>query len=93
MNDKFVYGIGYISSLVGTSVGLANGVSIVGIISASVSILSAIILTTFKVIDRIRSAKADGKITADEVEDILTIVAGGVKDAEKIADELNKKDN
>lgn len=60
--------------------GINNVVSIICLILTCLSILINVV---FKIIDKVREANADGKITADEVKDIVKTGQEGV---DKIVD-------
>ena len=57
------------------------------IISLVLSIVISILIVVGKIVDWYRRAKADGKITQDEINEGIDIVMGGVEDVkDKIKD-------
>lgn len=98
MNSKDTIGAitGNVLSLFGLSVSMSELEALVGIICSVlgiiVTIISALIIPLIR---KVKAAKADGKITADEAVDIANTAKDGI---EKTVDEIktvvdqNKKD-
>lgn len=89
MKFRFLEVFSGTTSGAGIAYGLANIHEILGIIVLVASLVSTVLLTTLKVIDWYKKAKADGKITADEVKEVVEVVKEGVDD---IKDKADKKD-
>lgn len=72
-------------SVVGIFLGadVAQTKEILGIILIILNILIVIVTTTLKVIDWYKRAKADGKITKNEIEEVTHIVNDGIEDINK----------
>ena len=94
MNSKEITGAitGNVLSLFGLSVSVTELEAIVGIICSVlgiiVTIISALIIPLIR---KIKSAKADGKVTADEAADIAGTIKDGIEQTvDKIEDTVNK---
>ena len=93
MMDKTVCGI------VGTAVGAAGASLSVTELQAIISIvvtiagfcISVLAPLIIKLVKKIKAAKADGKITEDEVEDILETGKEIVDESSKFIDEVSHK--
>ena len=72
-------------SIVGIFLGadVAQTKEILGIILIILNIIIVIVTTTLKVIDWYKRAKADVKITKDEIEEVTQIVNDGIEDINK----------
>lgn len=92
-DDKIIYGI------VGTAVGATGaGLSVTeiqAIISIAVTIagfvISVLIPLIIKLVKKIKEAKADGKITKEEVDDISSAIKEIVDESGKIISEVSDK--
>ena len=96
-DDKIMMGIcGTIVSATGTGmtqVSINDIQSIVGIIvTISGFVISVLIPLVMKLVKKIKDAKADGKITKDEIEDITSTVKEIVDKTTEVADDVSKKD-
>lgn len=60
------------------------------IVSFILSILISILIIISRVIDWYKRAKADGKITKDEIEELGGIIHEGVKDIKEHVDSANE---
>jgi len=59
-------------------------------ISLGLTILTSIIVLVFNVLGHIRQAKADGKITIDEMQDIAKTTIDGIADVKDKIDNTKK---
>ena len=92
-DDKLIYGI------VGTAVGATGaGLSVTelqAIISIIVTIagfiISVLVPLIIKLVKKIKAAKADGKITVEEAEDIASTVKEIVDESSKAIEEVSEK--
>lgn len=98
MNSKDTIGAitGNVLSLFGLSVSMSELEALVGIICSVLGIIVTIISAlVIPLVRKVKTAKADGKITADEAIDIANTAKDGI---EKTVDEIktvvdqNKKD-
>lgn len=92
MKYRFLEVFSGTTSGVGVAYGLANIHEILGIIVLIASLVSTIILTSFKVIDWYKKAKADGKITADEIKEVVEVIKDGVDAVKNNVDQNNNKE-
>lgn len=95
--DKLVYGIvGTAVSAAGTSLAISDAQAIISIvITIAGFIISVVIPFILKIVNKIKEAKADGKITEDEAKDIMnTVIEDGkeVLDQAKELTDKNKKE-
>lgn len=81
-------------SIIGIVLGadVAQTKEILGIILIILNIIIVIVTTTLKVIDWYKRAKADGKITKDEIEEVTHIVNDGIEDINKNLESKPEKD-
>ena len=86
MKFRFLEVFSGTSSGAGIAYGIANFHEVLGIIVLIASLISTVLLTTLKVIDWYKKAKEDGKITADEVKEVVEVVKEGVDDIKDKAD-------
>lgn len=91
MKYKFLEVFSGTTSGAGIAYGIANFHEILGIIVLIASLVSTVLLTTLKVIDWYKKAKADGKITADEIKEGVEIVKEGVDNIKENAEKHDKK--
>ena len=91
MNSKDTIGAvtGNVLSLFGLSVSMSELEALVGIICSVLGIIVTIISAlVIPLVRKVKAAKADGKITADEAEDIAKTVKDGIETTiDKIKDE------
>lgn len=92
MKYKFLEVFSGTTSGAGIAYGIANFHEILGIIVLIASLVSTILLTTLKVIDWYKKAKADGKITADEIKEGVEIVKNGVDEVKNHIDQNENKE-
>lgn len=95
-DDKIIMGIcGTVVSATGTSMtqmSINELQSIVGIIVTIAGfVISVLIPLAMKLVKKIKAAKADGKITKDEIEDITSTVKEIVDKTTEVADDISKK--
>ena len=92
MKLKFLEVFSGTTSGAGIAYGIANFHEILGIIVLIASLVSTVLLTTLKVIDWYKKAKADGKITADEIKEGVEIVKNGVDEVKNHIDQNENKE-
>lgn len=92
MKYKFLEVFSGTTSGAGIAYGIANFHEILGIIVLIASLVSTVLLTTLKVIDWYKKAKADGKITADEIKEGVEIVKNGVDEVKNHIDQNENKE-
>lgn len=95
-DDKIIMGIcGTVVSATGTGItqiSINELQSIVGIIVTIAGfVISVLIPLVMKLVKKIKAAKADGKITKDEIEDITSTVKEIVDKTTEVADDISKK--
>ena len=95
-DDKIIMGIcGTVVSATGTGMtqmSINELQSIVGIIVTIAGfVISVLIPLAMKLVKKIKAAKADGKITKDEIEDITSTVKEIVDKTTEVADDISKK--
>jgi predicted membrane-bound spermidine synthase len=96
-DDRIIMGIcGTVVSATGTSmahVSINEIQSIVGIVVTIAGfVISVLIPLAMKLVKKIKDAKADGKITKDEIDDIKSTVKEIVDKTTEAADDVSKKD-
>lgn len=64
--------------------------NVISIIVGVLTVISLAVSLTFKVINQVKKAKADGKVTSEEIEEIGKTITDGIND---IKDEIKKGDN
>ena len=91
-NDWLTYGIiGTTTSSIGTLLSTTDLQAIISIIVTVLGfIISVIIPLIIKLIKKIKDAKADGKITIDEAEDIASTGKEIIDATQNFIDEQNK---
>ena len=92
-DDRILAGItGTALSAIGTSMSMNELQSLISIIiTISGFIISVLIPLVMKLVKKIKEAKADGKITKDEIEDITSTVKEIVDKTTEVADDISKK--
>ena len=92
-DDRILAGItGTALSAIGTSMSMNELQSLISIIiTISGFIISVLIPLVMKLVKKIKDAKADGKITKDEIEDITSTVKEIVDKTTEVADDISKK--
>lgn len=78
-------------SLFGTSMAVEKVEAIVGIVCSILGFLLSLIMTIIvPFIKKVKQAKEDGKVTIDEIEDIVKDTQENI---DKFKDNINNKDN
>lgn len=94
MNEESIQkGLGGLAGVIVSSTGITVGEieSIVSIICSIVGLLITIIfVVVIPVIKKVIAAKKDGKITEDEIEDIIDTVQNGLQQTKDEIDKMKK---
>ncbi len=92
-DDKLLYGItGTVVGAAGAGLSVTEIQAIVSIIVTVLGfIISVLIPLGIKLYHKIKDAKADGKITKEEVDDIASTVKEIVDESSKLKDEVSGK--
>ena len=93
-DDRILYGAtGTIVSAVGAGMSVTELQAIVSIIvTVAGFVISVLIPLIIKLVKKIKAAKADGKITKEEVDDITSTVKEIVDESSKVIEEVSQKE-
>lgn len=93
-DDRIMYGAaGTIVSAVGAGMSVTELQAIVSIIvTVAGFVISVLIPLIIKLVKKIKAAKADGKITKEEVDDITSTVKEIVDESSKVIEEVSQKE-
>ena len=79
MSDKLTQFLGYLSSVFTTAVGVSATEAVQQWIMFALGIISFLITTAFTIWKWYRKATADGKITPDEVDELIDEIEENIK--------------
>ena len=93
-DDRIMYGAaGTVISAVGAGMSVTELQAIVSIIvTVAGFVISVLIPLIIKLVKKIKAAKADGKITKEEVDDITSTVKEIVDESSKVIEEVSQKE-
>lgn len=93
-DDRIMYGAaGTVVSAVGAGMSVTELQAIVSIIvTVAGFVISVLIPLIIKLVKKIKAAKADGKITKEEVDDITSTVKEIVDESSKVVEEVSQKE-
>lgn len=93
-DDRIMYGAaGTIVSAVGAGMSVTELQAIISIVvTVAGFIISVLIPLGIKLVKKIKAAKADGKITKEEVDDITSTVKEIVDESSKVIEEVSQKE-
>lgn len=93
-DDRLLYGItGTILSGVGAGMSVTEIQAIVSIVVTVLGfIISVLVPLGIKICHKIKDAKADGKITKEEAEDIASTAKEIVDESSKLIEEVSRKE-
>ena len=93
-DDKLMMGIiGTAVSATGAGLSVTDLQAIISIIvTVAGFVISVLIPLGIKLVKKIKAAKADGKITKEEVDDISSTVKEIVDESSKVIDEVSRKE-
>ena len=93
-DDRILYGAtGTIVSAVGAGMSVTELQAIVSIIvTVAGFVISVLIPLIIKLVKKIKAARADGKITKEEVDDITSTVKEIVDESSKVIEEVSQKE-
>lgn len=93
METNSRYGLSFILSSIATTTGLAEIESIMGIILTAIGIISAVISLVLSFHTWYKSAKKDGKIDKEEINDLIdNIIRPGAEEIKESIDDIKDKE-
>lgn len=93
-DDRIMYGAaGTVISAVGAGMSVTELQAIVSIIvTVAGFIISVLIPLGIKLVKKIKAAKADGKITKEEIDDIASTAKEIIDESSKVIEEVSQKE-
>ena len=91
MSDKTITTLIFSATgVAGASIGVSLE-SALGIALTSINIIYLVVMIGFKIYAKIKEAKKDGEISAEEAQDIANTIQQGLDDIKKVEDKKNGK--
>lgn len=89
--EKILPATGTILGGVGICLSVNDIQTIMSIVATCLSIITSIVFTIIKVVDKYKKAKADGVITKEEADDITNTIKEGTQEVSDKVKELEDK--